>query len=487
MIDRCPNCKTPLAPTAVACPSCGRALEDDAGPTVLESPAGLAETIPPIPEVKPFDPEELPPWIVRLDIILLVFLGLAGLVWNFWGFRPDRREILARSVQTCGERLAQGSGLGWRRSIRPWPPQTESVDVIRILPEKGPAEEQATALLSQVRIVPREELRLDDREAETARKDARESLLILKAADGPLSVFFDVSFYAADMPSVPTFAWREGKGLIGLWWRPLLHLMVLLVLVAGLRTGLIARFRDRRRREVEAYDRAVTARRFQEKSDLDEARRSVERGQIAQALVKLNRALASNPGYVEATQLKRLLQTDPALTQGGAALLGRADRAAADNEPVLYLRILGTPYAYETPAGTEVVRLGRQRRKPGELADTGNDLVIRVPGCDQESLRISRRHLEIQRIDKDYFAQDRSQGRTRLNGQILDPEKPVPLHTGDRLILGGAITLEVLFRTRIARGTRQSALQVQPPQGEGIPRVSLEATIGDMVTEVLDA
>ncbi len=446
----------------------------------------MPETVPALREVEPVDPEERPPWILRLNITLLVFVALLG-VWSFRAFRPDRQEIMAKSADICAELLAKGSGHGWKRRMRlPWPPQEQQIDVHRVLPAKGSAEQQADALLARVGIVPHEELRLDQDEAKQYLKGARRPLLVLTAEDGPLAVSFGASFYAAEMPSVPSFVWREKTGPLGLWGRRLLHLILLLAIAAALRTGLIARYRARRRRDFEIYQREVTARRFQEKSDLDEARRFAEQGQIAQALVRLNRALASNPGYVEAAQLKRLLQADPALTQGNPGLLGLRHDAAAENEPALYLRVLGTPYAYLAPVGTEILRLGRQRRKSGEAPDSGNDLVIRVPGSDKASLRISRRHLEIQRIDKDYFVLDQSRGLTRLNGQILEPEMPIPIHSGDRLILGGVITLEVLFRARIASGQGQSALQVQPAEGESGPIVTLEATIGDMVTEVHD-
>src|SRR5262249_53726186 len=59
----------------------------------------------------------------------------------------------------------------------------------------------------------------------------------------------------------------------------------------------------------------------------------------------------------------------------------------------LTLRVPGTPFAYRPLPGQKVISLGRQKRRPGEPTDVGNDVVLRIPNNDVLSARISRRHL----------------------------------------------------------------------------------------------
>ena len=135
----------------------------------------------------------------------------------------------------------------------------------------------------------------------------------------------------------------------------------------------------------------------------------------------------------------------------GVSPVGSAGAAnsAAPTEPSgpsIFLRVVGTPYAYQAPAAAQMVTVGRQRRNSGLPADEGNDLVIRVPDSDDQSLHISRRHLEIQRIGDECFVVDRSRAGTQLDGKALVKDQPAPLRCGSQIVLAGVITLEFLVQ-----------------------------------------
>jgi serine/threonine protein kinase len=158
--------------------------------------------------------------------------------------------------------------------------------------------------------------------------------------------------------------------------------------------------------------------------------------------------------------------------------LVEADRPkSSQGQQIITLRVLGTPYAYRPLPNQQYISVGRQRRKPGEPDDTGNDVVLRVPGNSDLSTRISRRHFEIHREADGYFVTDRSKVGTELNGALLTREMPVPLNSGDRLVVAGVVELEVVFHASgPARLVRPEVLL------PGVAGIILEATLGDMVT-----
>jgi serine/threonine protein kinase len=141
------------------------------------------------------------------------------------------------------------------------------------------------------------------------------------------------------------------------------------------------------------------------------------------------------------------------------------------------LRVIGTPFAYRPLPGQKVIRLGRQKRRPGEAPEAGNDVVLRVPNNDDLSARISRHHLAILHSEGCYAVVDYSKAGTLLNGAALTREVPVELADGDTLVVAGVVTLQVDLADRPGK----------PAGGEvsfaaGAARVVLEATLGDMVT-----
>ncbi len=149
--------------------------------------------------------------------------------------------------------------------------------------------------------------------------------------------------------------------------------------------------------------------------------------------------------------------------------------------PTIFLRVVSTPYAYQAPAAAQTVTIGRQRRKPGMASDEGNDFVIRVPDSDDQSLRISRRHLEIQKIGNECYVIDRSRAGTQLDGKALVMDQPTPLRSGSQLVLAGVIVLEFLVQVESLAIARQPCVSLAPSAIRRMPLV-MEASVGDMIT-----
>ena len=180
-----------------------------------------------------------------------------------------------------------------------------------------------------------------------------------------------------------------------------------------------------------------------------------------------------------ADALTALLRPFPAFLTSGAGRLAPPSPAALG--PDLTLRIAGTPFAYRPMPGQAIITVGRQKRKPGEPSDQGNDVVVRVPGNDPLSTRISRRHLEIHRQGGQLILIDHSKVGTLHNGQPVSRDVPTPLASGDRLVIAGVLTLEVVLEAvPTVHATRS---QVELPQAAGrATGLILEATLGDLVT-----
>jgi predicted Ser/Thr protein kinase len=195
------------------------------------------------------------------------------------------------------------------------------------------------------------------------------------------------------------------------------------------------------------------------------------------------KALAKKPGdrWPSMQALAQALGSWLDRTAAFAAPPGDSPGAAPADRgpPALVLRVEGSSFAYRPLPGQQVITLGRQKRKPGAPADEGNDMVLRVPGDDTASARVSRRHLEIHRRGQDVYAIDLSKAGTTHNGRLLTRGAPAPLAHGDRLVVAGVLSLEVLL------GSSASVRAALPPlQGTRWAHgtAELEVSVGDMVT-----
>jgi hypothetical protein len=322
----------------------------------------------------------------------------------------------------------------------------------------------------------------EERESVLSRPPSKPTLFI-EAKDRP-GISVKLTYWNPDS-GIRNFVWIGEKSFLSLHGRALTNFAIITCACAGLRFLIVFGYRTRRRRRYEAYQQRLTQRRFAEKDQFEKARQLATGNEVAKALVLLNELLESNPNYAEAKELKHLItMSDQAGIGSIVQTHVQKTHGGPGTEPgiMLYLKVFGTPYAYRAEPGAERITLGRQRRKVEGTRELGNDLVVRVPASDRASLRISRRHLEIRRIDREFFVTDKSGGNTKLNGRPLSPNKPAAIRSGDRLIIANVVTLEITIRPGPA-AHRQGALCLDGPLRTDAG-IMMEATLGDMVTEV---
>lgn len=484
---RCDNCGAHVAPTAVVCYSCGKQLMQQVGPTIPTTESKHKQAKPTESEPPPPDPDAYPPYMWPVNISAILLVVLIGIVWNFNRNSPDAYKILNNLMVTAREQLVSAPNSFWRRETS-WPPPNP-IRVVRVLPDDDRLITMAEdfVLITGAKVDKTTTLNWsksdqEDRKSLLSGPPSENTLFI--EADSRTGIFLKVTYWLPNS-EIGNFRWLEEKSLFLLYARPVTYLIIVTFVCTGLRFLVIFRYRMNRKHKYEAYQRRLTQKRFAEKAQLDEARKLVTAGKLAQALVLLNELLEYNPTYAEAKELKRLVTMSDQAGMGSISqtlIRNRRDSFSAGSEVSLYLKVFGTPYAYRAETSAEVITLGRQRRKMDNSADVGNDVVIRVPASDHASLRISRRHIEIHRIGKEFFVIDKSGGNTKLNGRRLLSDEPFAIRNGDRLIIADVITLEVIVRPSLTVD-RKGILCLEGPLRTGAG-IEVEATLGDMVTEV---
>jgi hypothetical protein len=435
--------------------------------------------------------DELPPYTRRMEVFMVLVILLFGVVLNFSIFTPNKEEIVARWIDECIEALNNTEGsANWRRKSD-WPPDSSTTIVSAIQPENR-FYNYDHLLVEKSRVIVGEHIRLSYRDLLEDFEDLRQAnpetyWLSIIGINNLVALSLEVSYWTPDLKGIPVFRFVRTRGPISLYWRPLINLTLMIFVAWMTRFLLVERYRKKREQAYEAFQSQRTAAKFAAEAKLEEARQLAKSGQIAKAISVVNTVLRTMPRSIEANELKRLLMQvqDVGSADLTVPLESIPSSVLTSTPTLLYLQILGTPYAYQAPPGVKSVVIGRQRRKPGASQDVGSDVVIRVPGSDAKSLRISRRHLEIRRIDTDYFAIDMSNGNTKHNGKVLTAGKPVQLRSGDRLMVAGVLTLKVLIRLGISGSRAGNIIQISPT-AEGQNALLIEATVGDMLTEVAD-
>lgn len=452
------------------------------GPTV--SAVELPEE--PVVEAKvvsPLQPYEMPPWIRRFDR-WLALVGSVVLVSGLWlASSVDRVYLVHAWLQEFVRDFAHSrSGEGhWTSERRTFDPVPAYLVVSPEYIQAVQASIDAAGVRISERFTPSPTQYLQfalNRQG----GNRREFYVTIHSGLVGLSLVMEIGYWPGAAP-LPAFSWSRGVSLLYLYhW----HLFVLISVGAVgfvLRQTAVLRYRNRREREYLAYEEARTKSLFDARTRLDEARKLWQHGEVAKALVEIDAILRQTPAYSEARELKRLIsRADAANTPvlSAARDWGRSADAVKAAGTVLLLRVLGTPYAYEAPPGAERITLGRQRPR-SEQPDIGNDVVIRVPGSDERSRRISRRHLVIERIDEDYFVRDKSGGHTLVDGRLMQGETPVRIRSGAHLTLADVVTLEVAIRSGLTLGLHAGLINASSSVNAG-NGVQFEATIGNMYT-----
>ncbi|NET43150.1 FHA domain-containing protein [Okeania sp. SIO2B3] len=294
-----------------------------------------------------------------------------------------------------------------------------------------------------------------------------------------------VTYWSPDL-RIEVFEWERNEFL----YLPSTLILFLMIFISGfIQYGIITNYRNRLQKEYDDFQAKRTKKIYEAKLSLDEARQLAQRGELAKALTITNGLLKSIsksiPVYKETVELRKIIQTQ--INSGGGSIRVESLPGMNNNEltstNLLYLRILGTPYAYQAPYGLKTITIGRQRRKQGLSPSESNDVIIRVPGSDQKSLQISRRHLEIQQIDTEYFVFDKSGGHTKLNGKVISENQPYSLQARDRITIANVIVLEVLIRKNVGGLKTDNVIRIDHPDRDAL---FIEASIGDMVTEFFD-
>ena len=156
-----------------------------------------------------------------------------------------------------------------------------------------------------------------------------------------------------------------------LYWHVVFALIVITFLCGATRHKIIERYRNTLDKRYENLQKKRTTKIFEAKSRLDEARTLVQKDELAKALIITNDLLASVPRSIpvhsEVLDLKKIISARTQNASGAITLSplykpGSNHFSSSQNQlKLLFLRILGTPYAYQAPYGLEEISVGRQR------------------------------------------------------------------------------------------------------------------------------
>jgi hypothetical protein len=479
----CPHCKAYLPPSALRCPTCGNDAMPIGGQTDIDDTSPEAIT----PDIPPPDPTALPPNIRSLNIVLGLSLAIISFVLLFLIFSPNRADYFSTWATSASEALHSQNRQYWQSTPR-WPPD-EPVNIIYSSSPLDQSTQFAEMVVERIGVNPIEIITLPQDQLAQRNEQQKASIQqyeiqIVRTDLLGLYMSLQIAYRGPASGTTDLFIWQAQAGLIDLYGYPLLLIAVFSILMFIVRWSIVERHRNELKHAYDVYQRRRTEQQFAAQQRLEEARSYATVGNIAKALSAVNGVLVANPQHREARALKEaLLRTQEA---GAAALIvpkGLGRGKVDTSSDLLYLRVVGTPYAYQAPERLEAISIGRQRRRAGSNA--GNDVVVRVPGSDEMSLRISRQHLEIRRIEAEHYVIDRSGGQTSLDGSRLVPNQPTRILNGNRLSIADVLTLEVLVRSRIAGRRVDNVLEIGSRGREGT-NIVIEASIGDMVTEMID-
>ena len=422
-----------------------------------------------------------PSYLWKLNIFLVFSTLLAGLI-SLTFFKPDVNQITSDWGAECLKYLQKDSKF-WKDST--WPPKAK----LNVVFLKSLDDGIEQSFIAKLGVVEKDKPTYLSFEEYSRRFNSGQFIQLLGVGKVHERGFLQVQVTYLSPELNEPFKWGKIEFL---YWHSVITLLIFASSSALIRYFLLERYRRNLQKQYEEFQKKRTEKIFEAKSQLDEARTLAQKGELAQALVIINRLLKSvsrsMPVYNEMLDLKKIILLQ--VQSGGGAItvstLKKNDSISSslNTSKLLYLRILGTPYAYQAPYGLEEIAIGRQRRKQdGSIDNIGNDVVIRVPGSDQRSLRISRRHLEIKRINAEYFVVDKSSRYTKLNGKVLSENQPYQLQSGDRLSIADVLTLEVLIRVKLTGSKANNLISIDSPNKDQ-DKLLIEASIGDMLTEV---
>ncbi len=489
---QCSNCNASIPPSESKCPFCDAKLDHKMGST--ETDDGEPEiTDRVLPDIDPPDNRKIPHVIFYWDIGIVLFASLAVflLISQTEFFQADRVSIAEKWIDEFYKDFSDSKNSNWRvESLH-----TASLDQTNLIciRDRNPIINLDFLLQKK-----REEFGFKQffryyteefdsaRFADIQKRYPKDQLWLLISQNNTLfSLNFHFSFYAPE-DKYPSFDKSNSKNVFQLYPKGIISVAGIIIFSVLFHVFILIYMRKLHFQAYIIYQQKRTNAIYKAKTLYNGAKAQYQAGETAKALVSLEMAIEINPRYDEARELRKKI-----LSAKDTDIHGINNKPAQDtnievnldespSSTVLYLKILGTPYAYQLPENLDIISIGRQQRKKGRSEDTGNDLVIRVSGSEDKNLRISRRHLEIHRIDKQYFLMDKSNGNTILNGVQLIQDIFHRIRSGDRIIIGNVLTLEVMIRSNLFAKNAGNIIQVKP--AESGDELVIEKSIGELIT-----
>lgn len=483
----CENCSNELSPSTKDCSVCGNSFS--VTPFATEKEKG-SDTRNSIPEIPIPDPNAFPLNLKSVDFIFSILIGTIFLILSFTVFNFDKDKQFDLWINECILNFQKKENWTSDNKIPKVKLNIEqstkgniyldekATNLIEILLNKKLIHDDYT-----IKRINYKELYFENDTIDYP-KNLEQTNILVKGASSLSICFLSLEVWKPN-DKVSHFKYESIKRypIVEFIIGQLAILGLLFLLHKKMRHSLITNFRKKERKRYDEYQIKRTENIFELLSKTESARELAESGKIANALIEVNEVLQIKPSFKEAIELKKLLLLSE---NAGKPVLSVPENLyrspiIQESNSVLYLKIIGTPYAYQAPKHLAIIKIGRQKRKLGEKINKGNDIVIRVPGSDNKSLRISREHLQIQYINGEYFVLDKSKGNTKLNGKKLNSELPKRILSGDKLAIADIFILEVAIRSPLLAKKMDKIIQFNSKNTDD--NILMEATLGDMLTE----
>ena len=491
----CPACGTENPVHITLCQRCHRELTVTYGPT---APAPPIEGVPIVrPQRKAPDPAAFPPYMVVINVAGILLLILISLSLILTADTPSPVDLQRKWLTEFGEGMKTGK---LRTRQIPWHPIRIQRSYLR--PDERSIEvfEADSNLCQAANLVDAkpEEITQFTTPAQfwtqfpqLRKENPTSDWLAVTLSSSVFSIEVGLRYWPNGKDKLEADVTRSQTFLRWYRWQ-VFSILVLAGIVFLSRAILISRYRRNALHDWERYKAGYDNEMGVVLQLLDRAEKIAMTGDIPQALHAVNQVLEVNPGMSEALHMRRRL--------AAWQVTGVSEPKAASPEPgvkiEMYLKLMGSPYAWLAPNGRHTITVGRQRpkRQSPELdtgESTGCDVVIRIPGDEDTTSRISRRHLSLQQFGGQWHVTDMSKHGTKLDGRQLARDVPARIQAGSRLTLADVVTLEIQFRRQLTGRKVDGLIEVSmppPPSNPGLDRpghaLQLEASIGNWVTEM---
>ncbi len=486
---KCQNCKANFPPSATECKICGTPFTTSLGPTEDGNLDQIEFKIEndyqaPDPFAFPPDLKKYKYNLISLSIALFTLINISYFI--FTSKLSSYEYFISKCLSDLNEEY------NWKK--KPNFSDLQEIDIILVPPNDQYLASQFEKILTKLPFKQvgkenkefRNRIEIDSAFVFERLQKKKKDILIIKGEKSILNSSLRMNYYQFNFSTnfrEPNFTSFVGFSHLFTILLDLALILLLIYLFKYFKFRRIKKYRIEQRLIFDKFQEDRTILMVKLKQNVDRIVEIAKKGEIAKALIEINKVLKLNPQFLEAQDLKKLLQL--ANKQENQSIKGKEFESIIitnkqENNSLLYLRVLGTPYAYKAPSDLEKITIGRQRRKKNS---PGNDVVIRIPGSEIKSRRISRQHLEIIQMNSEFYVIDKSNGRLKLNGKLLKYNVPVRLVSMDRLLISGILTLEVIIRSRLIGNKLGAVLKIDDPDNLE-HNFFIEATLGDLRTNI---